>query len=152
MVRFKNRYLLIQLIYGPRENIAANAPANLRLNEKHLIDLIRSSIQLNFGSLGAGEAGADLNIKYYSPTTSNVILRCKRDQVSKVRASLLFITQINPQIPVIFNVIHVSGTIRKTQSFLIDWDRQQMLGSHHINPPSEQSLKTHFDQIAELEP
>ncbi|KAA1091857.1 hypothetical protein PGTUg99_011081 [Puccinia graminis f. sp. tritici] len=133
MVRFKNRYLLIQLIYGPHESstIGSNhqpGPSGTKqVNEKSLIDLIRQSIQLNFGDLGAGEAGADLTVKYYSPTTSNLILRCKRDQVTKVRASLLFINQINPQTPVIFNVIHVSGTIRKTQSFLIEFDRQQIL-------------------------
>ncbi|KAH9445810.1 hypothetical protein Pst134EB_023644 [Puccinia striiformis f. sp. tritici] len=131
MVRFKNRYLLIQLIYGPLDSTTLSYQPSSndtpKLNEKGLIDLIRQSIQTNFGELGSGEAGSDLSIKYYSPTTSHLILRCKRDQVNKVRASLLFINQINPQISVIFNVAHVSGTIRKTQLFLIEWDRQQSL-------------------------
>ncbi|POW22160.1 hypothetical protein PSHT_01590 [Puccinia striiformis] len=141
MVRFKNRYLLIQLIYGPLDSTTLSYQPSSndtpKLNEKGLIDLIRQSIQTNFGELGSGEAGSDLSkindllalfpVKYYSPTTSHLILRCKRDQVNKVRASLLFINQINPQISVIFNVAHVSGTIRKTQLFLIEWDRQQSL-------------------------
>ncbi|KNZ44016.1 hypothetical protein VP01_959g2 [Puccinia sorghi] len=107
-----NRYLLIELIFAqPHSTHQPTTNNHNKLNEKALIDLIRRSIQLNFGDLAAGEAGADLSgtLKYYSPTTCNLILRCKRDQVTKVRASLLFITDINPQTPVIFNVIHVSG-------------------------------------------
>lgn len=158
MVRFKNRYLLVQLIYGPRESSTGGCPAGGSgkvVNEKSLIDLIRQSIQINFGDLGAGEAGADLNLKYYSPVTSTLILRCKRDQVNRVRASLLFINQINPQTPVIFNVIHLSGTIRKTQSFLIEFDRQSILSFNNDNQNQTQTAeqsKAHFDKILDLEP
>ncbi|POW02880.1 hypothetical protein PSHT_11919 [Puccinia striiformis] len=110
MVRFKNRYLLIQLIYGEAGS-----------------DLSSRFLYLHSPNTEINDLSALFSVKYYSPTTSNLILRCKRDQVNKVRASLLFINQINPQISVIFNVAHVSGTIRKTQCFLIEWDRQQTL-------------------------
>lgn len=162
MVRFKNRYLLVQLIYGPSQptkiercqpDHAGHDTRKSEINEKFLVDLIRQSIQLNFGELGVGQAGADLTVKYYSPATANLILRCKRDQVNKVRASLFFINQINPGLPVIFNVIHVSGTIRKTQNFLIEFDRQQILSLNDEDQDHEfVGSELYHNKILSLEP
>ncbi|KAG0142191.1 hypothetical protein CROQUDRAFT_243268 [Cronartium quercuum f. sp. fusiforme G11] len=59
MVRFKNRYLLIELIFNP--NLSPSpSHQTLNLNEKILTDIIRSSISENFGEFGAGQSSSSL--------------------------------------------------------------------------------------------
>lgn len=84
-------------------------------------------------------------VKYYSPSTSLLILRCARDVEPTVRAAITFIRQIKGR-DVIVRVLHVggesclvmpipkqvansvgAGTIRKTQEAAIEYDRKLIL-------------------------
>ncbi|CAH7668901.1 hypothetical protein PPACK8108_LOCUS3472, partial [Phakopsora pachyrhizi] len=119
----KNRYLLIELVFGPR---SSSSPSINPISEHIFTAMLRESIQANFGDVGAGQAGSNLNVKYFSPTTSLLILRCSRNCLKTVRAGLLFITHINKH-PVICQTLHCSGTIRKTQEAAIEYDRKVVL-------------------------
>lgn len=63
MVRFKNRYLLVSFIFpasvaNPFDpNATAEPTSPPRLNEGGLITLLRESLSVNFGDVGAGEVG-----------------------------------------------------------------------------------------------
>lgn len=49
-----------------------------------LLRAIRNSLQENFGDVAAGTLGGSISIKYYSPSTRTVILRCSRVGVKEV--------------------------------------------------------------------
>jgi ribonuclease P/MRP protein subunit POP5 len=66
MVRFKHRYLLVHLIFpnsldnplSPSSSSSgAERPLPPTLNEAGLISLLRESLSVNFGDVGAGEVG-----------------------------------------------------------------------------------------------
>jgi len=122
MVRFKNRYLLVHLIFP--DDVAP--PTNL--TERDIISILRESLNVNFGDLlGSGMTG-NLVVKYYSPVTSTLIIRCSRDVHRNVWAALTLLRSIKG-VPVIVKVFHVSGTIRKTQHAAIAHNREVILAA-----------------------
>ncbi|KAH9820269.1 hypothetical protein DFH28DRAFT_955846 [Melampsora americana] len=151
MVRFKNRYILIHLIFNPNHSNFQNQLI-LNINQKEILDLIRQSIHEHFGELNLGQSTASLNIKYYSPTTSLLILRCARDSISIVRVALMLIRQIKGH-DVIFRSINVSGTMRKTQEAAIQYDRELVIQhstiSSALTDPKE--VQTRHETILRIE-
>ncbi|MEW5310990.1 MAG: hypothetical protein WDW38_002740 [Sanguina aurantia] len=81
MVRFKNRYLLLELLWKDQR-------VDTSLGEAALQQLIRDSIQLNFGDYGAACAQASVQVKYFNPYTNLCILRCETSQLQQVRKSV----------------------------------------------------------------
>ena len=72
MVRFKNRYLLVEVVWkGGRPDAG--------LSEAVLLGLFRESLTENFGDHLAGLEQAALQVKFYSPVTSLCVVRCGRD-------------------------------------------------------------------------
>ncbi|GAA6026810.1 hypothetical protein JCM8202_003607, partial [Rhodotorula sphaerocarpa] len=64
--------------------------------------------------------------KYLSPTTSTVILRVAREHYRTLWAALTLLRKVDNH-ECIARVLHVSGTIRKTQHSAIAHDRAQIL-------------------------
>ncbi|GAA5938061.1 RNA-binding protein POP5 [Sporobolomyces koalae] len=150
MVRFKHRYILCTLIFPdsgaldhlPRLATATEqSDAKIKLNdvdppnplpaitESAMIHLLRDSLSVNFGDVGAGEVGGTFSIKYLSPSTMTMIIRVSREHYQTLWASLTLLRKIGGK-PVIVRVTHVSGTIRKVQHAAIRLDREQILTSH----------------------
>lgn len=77
MVRFKNRYVLVELIWKDER-------LDESLTEGAILAVLRESMATNFGDHGAGIASASLQVKYYNPLTSLCIVRCSRDQLKEV--------------------------------------------------------------------
>ncbi|KHJ30193.1 putative rpp14 family protein [Erysiphe necator] len=133
MVRIKNRYLLVNIIYpGPELHQKAvkvetpnvlifNQPTTDDLTSQVLLKSLRSMVLNLFGDYGAGAIADSLSVKYLSPATSTFILRVARAHYKYVWAALTFMTSV----PVkdgkkcVFRVIRVSGTIRKSEQELI---------------------------------
>ncbi|KAG0660766.1 hypothetical protein C6P46_004450 [Rhodotorula mucilaginosa] len=141
MVRFKHRYLLVHLVFPdqlqlpspPSSSTSQPALANsdtkspqASLTESGLIGLLRDSLSVNFGDIGAGEVGGTFSIKYLSPTTSTVIIRVAREHYRTLWAALTLLRKVGGH-ECIARVVHVSGTIRKTQHSAIAHDRTQIL-------------------------
>lgn len=150
MVRFKNRYILLNLIFNPNQ---LNFQTDLiNLNQKEILDLIRQSIQDHFGEINLAQSTSSLNIKYYSPTTSLLILRCSRDSISIVRVALMMIRQIKGH-DVIFRSINVSGTMRKTQEAAIQYDRELVIQHSTISSSltDEKEVQTRHETIMQIE-
>ncbi|GAA5884106.1 hypothetical protein JCM6882_002142 [Rhodosporidiobolus microsporus] len=134
MVRFKHRYLLVHLVFPAQldttpfpssQSDQAVRPSPI-LNESAIINLLRDSLSVNFGDVGAGEVGGTFSIKYLSPSTSTLIIRVSREHYRTLWAALTLLRRIGGQ-EVVARVIHVSGTIRKTQHAAIAHDRSQIL-------------------------
>ncbi|KAI0346255.1 hypothetical protein BDW22DRAFT_1405164 [Trametopsis cervina] len=126
MVRFKNRWLLVELL--PCSNANANVldvsphDGTGEITSKHIWSALRQSITTNFGDVGWGAVSSSLNIKYYSPTTNVCIIRVARDHHGIAWAGVTLITSIEGRrfIP---NVVHLSGTIKQAQMSAITHNR-----------------------------
>ena len=83
MVRFKNRFLLVELIWK-------DGRIDETVTEANIQSLLRDSIALNFGDYGLGICFASQQVKYYNPLTNLCIVRCGREQYKEVRAQWAF--------------------------------------------------------------
>ncbi|GAA93899.1 uncharacterized protein L969DRAFT_44369 [Mixia osmundae IAM 14324] len=118
-MRFKNRYLLAEFIFAPD----SDAPS---FSESDIVRLVRDALSVNFGDAGWAEAGSSLNVKYLSPTTHIMILRTPRSACQLVWTALTLTRQLKG-VDCIIRVMHVGGTIRKSQQAAIKYDRDLIL-------------------------
>ncbi|KAJ7264863.1 hypothetical protein B0H12DRAFT_1101164 [Mycena haematopus] len=120
MVRFKNRWLLVELI--PASNSNPNSSAT-RLDGQKIWSALRQSILVNFGDVGWGSVASSVTVKYYSPTTNICIIRVARDHHKIAWGALTLMTTIEGAryIP---NVIHLSGTIKHAQLAAVAHNRE----------------------------
>ncbi|GJJ74315.1 ribonuclease P/MRP protein subunit POP5 [Entomortierella parvispora] len=156
MVRFKNRYLLFEIIYADTPlgwtSIPATASSALGsslqshpgsnqspfgdtgrnncrlppLANKDLVYAIKDSIAENFGDYGAGITQRPMTLKYFSPHTNIGILRISREEVHIVWGALTFMKELKGR-PCIIKVLHTSGTIKKCQLMTIKYDRDRIM-------------------------
>ncbi|KAL2263186.1 hypothetical protein VTK26DRAFT_7841 [Humicola hyalothermophila] len=127
MVRLKDRYLLVNIVYtnvppgqskGPVPDLLLyNQPTSNELRPQLLLKGIRNEVAALFGDCGSGRVERSLQVKYLSPATSTFILRVSRAHYRLVWAALAFMNQvpIKGGRPCIFRVVRVSGTIRKVE-------------------------------------
>ena len=90
-MRFKNRYLLLELVWK-------DARMDNVLLEPALLARFRESLAANFGDHGVGLALQSLQVKYYYALTGLCIVRCSREQhrqVSVRQAGCAAILQLN---------------------------------------------------------
>ncbi|KAI9167175.1 Ribonuclease P/MRP protein subunit POP5 [Paramyrothecium foliicola] len=127
MVRIKERYLLVNILYPPAsakpaqssvpDLIVHHQPTIERLTPQALLKAIRTEVSTLFGDYGAGAIDGRLSVKYLSLATSTFILKCSRAHYKLVWSALTFMDHV----PVrdgrecIFRVVRVSGTIRKAE-------------------------------------
>ncbi|KAI0904772.1 Rpp14 family protein [Ustulina deusta] len=126
MVRIKERYLLVNILYptelGTRANlpdaVLLNQPTSNELTPAALLRAIRAEVAALFGDYGSGALeGGGLQVKYLSQATSTFILRIARASYRFVWTALSFMnsTPIKNGKPCVFRVVHVSGTIRQAE-------------------------------------
>ena len=84
MVRFKNRVLLVELIWK-------DGRIDETLTEANIQSVLRESIALNFGDYGLGICLASQQVKYYNPLTNLCIVRCGREQYKGVCERFAFL-------------------------------------------------------------
>ncbi|KAF7299542.1 Ribonuclease P/MRP protein subunit POP5 [Mycena chlorophos] len=119
MVRFKNRWLLVEFM--PVAD--ANSPSSPPLDGQKIFSALRQSVLTNFGDVGWGSVGMSLNVKYYSPMTHVCIIRVGREHHKIAWGAVTLLTTIEGRryIP---NVVHLSGTIKHTQLAAIAHNRE----------------------------
>lgn len=156
MVRIKNRYLLLNILYpNSKQNAQAagaqpialsfRKPTPDHIDAGRFVGLLRSQISLLFGDFGLGVSIWSLKIVYFSSATSTIILRVPRDHHRIVWAALTHITELpapgpsarggrpdrssssTPGIPCLIQVVRVSGTIRKAEEDLIRRARRDIV-------------------------
>ncbi|KAK3390982.1 Rpp14/Pop5 family-domain-containing protein [Podospora didyma] len=128
MVRLKDRYLLVNIVYSdvpagqqpkaPASDLLVyNQPTTSELRPQHLLKALRSEVASLFGDCGSGAIDRSLQVKYLSTATSTFILRISRAHYRLVWAALSFLHQVPVKNgrPCIFRVVRVSGTIRKVE-------------------------------------
>ncbi|KAI1877117.1 uncharacterized protein JN550_001189 [Neoarthrinium moseri] len=136
MVRIKERYLLVNILYpseiGSKPNlpdaVMVNQPTSDRLTHGQLIREIRAEVASLFGDYGSG-AVSSLQIKYLSTATSTFILRVNRAHYRLVWTALTMMDHIPTRDGKLctYRVVHVSGTIRRVEEEAIRRARDLML-------------------------
>ncbi|KAK4246433.1 Rpp14/Pop5 family-domain-containing protein [Corynascus novoguineensis] len=127
MVRLKDRYLLVNIIYtdvppgqakgSVPDLLLYNQPTSNELRPQLLLKGIRSEVAALFGDCGSGAVDRSLQVKYLSPATSTFILRVSRAHYRLVWAALAFMDRVPVRDgrPCVFRVVRVSGTVRKAE-------------------------------------
>eukprot|EP00033_Pygsuia_biforma_P002662 GCRY01002943.1.p1 GENE.GCRY01002943.1~~GCRY01002943.1.p1 ORF type:complete len:154 (+),score=14.30 GCRY01002943.1:151-612(+) len=114
MVRFKNRYLLGELVWEQDK-------VNMELNSKDLLNAIRQSVEMNFGPVGLGNVRQSLAVKYLNPVTQIFIVRSPRDYFQMVWQAMTFLSSLDSH-RCILRVFHTSGTLRLAQQQCFNYD------------------------------
>lgn len=144
MVRFKNRYLLCEIVHDEEECIT-----QFQMGYGQLKNLILHHVELNFGELGVARVKGSLSIKYFNQTTRCMILRVARDYKNIIWNSLAFLPAINGKSAKI-RVLHSSGTIKKceikAQRYLTLW-LHQLLKNPAILESYKDQITKNYSQI-----
>ncbi|KAK0554286.1 RNA-binding protein pop5 [Tilletia horrida] len=111
MVRFKHTF-----------SFPAPTPPPTDLTAVDVLKLIRNSLHANFGDLGSGVHGSNVQCRYYSPALRIAIIRCARESAKHVWAAVTLITECKGR-SVRPRVIHLGGTIKKVQLKAIGLDK-----------------------------
>lgn len=142
MVRLKQRYLLVNILYPPTnptssslatKPISFQTPTPDYLTAGNFVAHLRNHITLLFGDFGLGVSLSSLKVVYLSTATSTIILRVPRNHHRLVWAALSHITELPAQkrggvgTPCVVRVVRVSGTIRKTEEELIRRARRDVV-------------------------
>ncbi|CAI7568891.1 unnamed protein product [Penicillium pancosmium] len=114
MVRLKNRYLLLDILYpdsktwpastqstknNPKSaQLAIHSPTSDALTPGLLAKMVREEVAELYGDWGVGKLGGasatGLNVKYLSPATSTAILRCPRSSFRIVWSALTYMSHV----------------------------------------------------------
>lgn len=142
MVRIKERYLLVNIIYPPESAskhksavpsfVVQHQPTIENLTAQLLLKAIRNGVAQLFGDHGLGAVGGNLAVKYLSLATSTIILRCHREHYRMLWAALTLMDHIPVKDgrPCTFRVVRVSGTIRKAEEEAIRQARALILAAN----------------------
>ena len=158
MVRLKHRYLLVNILYpdsysspvngilrsakDPPSQIQFHSPTPDELTPQLCLRVIRVTVNDLFGDYGAGVVSSSLQIKYFSPATSTAIIRVTRQHYRLVWAALTYITRLPRPVEqsVVFQVVRVSGTIRKSEEEAIRRAKASILRAHRADGKSGEGL------------
>lgn len=122
MVRLKSRYLLCEVNVSDRSRL-------LLLDDRAVSAAVKAAVARTHGDYGAALCSIRFCVKYLNAHTGIVFLRFPKRYYKLLWSALPFITSIETRgqkIPCFFNCLHVGGTIRTCQKFLIRYNTQQL--------------------------
>jgi len=97
MRRMKRRYLALHIV------------GEQSINKSELMDTLWTALLQLYGEYGASQAG--LKLIEFTSRNGYAIVRCWKDAVEVVRASIASITEIEAK-PATIHVLRVSGTLK----------------------------------------
>ncbi|CAL8294691.1 ribonuclease P/MRP protein subunit POP5 isoform X1 [Gadus morhua] len=137
MVRVKSRYLLCEI------NISV--PSNrLLLEDRPIFSAVKDAVASMHGDYGAAQCSIGFSVKYVNALTGIMLIRCPKSSYRLIWSALPFVTSVElkgRKIPLFLNCLHVGGTIRTCQKFLVRYNTQQL---HRMLPQCKTTdEKTH---------
>lgn len=121
MVRFKNRYLVVEVLPVNKDHeLSDYQPGSGKaFNTHQLAGYLRTALAMHFGILTSALTSQSLSLKYANATTGTAIIRTSRDSLHQVWACLTLLTGLPDQESSeqrwLWRVVHVAGTIRGAQ-------------------------------------
>ncbi|KAG6929052.1 POP5 -like protein, ribonuclease P/MRP subunit [Chelydra serpentina] len=123
MVRFKHRYLLCEIV-------SEDPRCRQCIDERAVGAAAKEAVARTHGDYGLACCSISFTVKYLNAYTGIVLLRCRKDFYRLLWSALPFITYLenrNQRYSCFFNTLHVGGTIRTCQKFLVQYNRKQLL-------------------------
>ncbi|KAJ7387043.1 RNA-binding protein pop5 [Desmophyllum pertusum] len=123
MVRFKRRYLLVEISFK-------DGRVDDKIATRLIYDTVKNAVKDSHGDYGMACVARSLQVKYVNPVTGMAFIACSRDYYRMVWSALTFIRTITfkkTAIPCMFRVLHVGGTLVSCQKFLIRHNKSQLL-------------------------
>lgn len=129
MVKFKSRYILLEIITISthiKENLNIDNINNLtkninkfvhnsiRIKTDNLANKILTDTKIFFGELDFGKLKSNFQVKYLNSITNLVIIRVGRENCKMLETVLLLINKIDGK-DVKLRILHISGTIKKLE-------------------------------------
>mmetsp|Transcript_20652 Transcript_20652/g.62235 ORF Transcript_20652/g.62235 Transcript_20652/m.62235 type:complete len:143 (+) Transcript_20652:70-498(+) len=108
MVRYKNRYLCFEIVWK-------DGRIDTSIGEADILQAITTSLQTNFGGYGVGTAGPALQVKYYHPIYSLLIVRCSTETHREVWCSCTCLTEIKGRV-VTVRLLRLAGTVKSCKA------------------------------------
>ena len=103
MVKFKSRYLLIEVIYEDNKI--------KKYDTSKFAKIINNEIEKNFGEISLGKINKNLQIKYVNNYTNMLIIRVGKEYIKLMRAAIVLINKIEFE-KVRLRILGISGTIK----------------------------------------
>ncbi len=125
MVRFKNRYLVVQMeTVDEKTGIIDYAPSASESapTSSTLATQLRALLQANFGDHAASLASQSFSVKYCNAITGLFILRVAREQLSTIWMTI----SLAGSARMIMRMVHVAGTIRSAQRAAMKYATKKM--------------------------
>ncbi|TDH12520.1 hypothetical protein EPR50_G00047820 [Perca flavescens] len=122
MVRVKSRYLLCEVNVSDRSRL-------LLLDDRAVAATVKAAVARIHGDYGAALCSIRFSVKYLNAHTGIVFLRFPKKCYRLLWSALPFITCIETRgqkISCFLNCLHVGGTMRTCQKFLIRYNTQQL--------------------------
>ena len=88
MVRFKNRYLVVEIAHNDGRAMEE------RGKERAVLDTLRESLRDNFGDVGLGRALGALSVRYVDAVTGVCVVRCGREVAREVRGAIATVEEV----------------------------------------------------------
>ena len=129
MVKFKSRYILIEILYEDKKL--------QKYDESKFAKIIKNEVEKNFGEVSLGKINKNLQIKYINNYTNMLIIRVGKEYIKLMRAALVLINKIDFE-KVRLRILGVSGSIKgaekRATQFLIDFkDNSEKLLNKNLN-------------------
>lgn len=120
MVRFKNRYLLLEIMPDSRFSLAKDT-----INSTEIFRALWDSIADLYGDYGAGAAKFSISVKIFNEKTKVVLVRIARDCQEMLAAAIPFVTKLG-KVPAVLKTLHIGGSIRSCEKALVKHHRLEL--------------------------
>lgn len=114
MVRLKHRYLIGQIFDDPGKLESA-----IITNSKDLQSSLIENIKFLYGEVGMGSFGANIQVKFYDPTTRIYLVRVFREHALSLQFALTCTTSLKKNDNVTLKTLALSGSSRTCKTTLI---------------------------------
>ncbi|KAG7281802.1 hypothetical protein CRUP_037083 [Coryphaenoides rupestris] len=99
------------------------------MDDRAISAAVKDAVASTHGDYGAAQCGIGFSVKYVNAHTGIIFLRCPKTSYRLIWSALPFITSIEKRgvkIPCFVNCLHVGGTIRTCQKFLVRYNTRQL--------------------------
>lgn len=118
MVRFKNRWLLVDVAWR-------DGSVDTTMNAMTVLNAVRDSVVANFGDSGLGTCLTSLQVRYYSPYTNTCVIRVATAEVDKVVSSLAMMRDLR-QRRVAMRLVRVAGNLVRCRKAAMAHSAEQL--------------------------
>ncbi|XP_008486522.1 ribonuclease P/MRP protein subunit POP5 isoform X1 [Diaphorina citri] len=133
MVRFKNRYVTIQI--NPEDESLCNQLVDIKSH--HVYQAIRYTIKAVHGDFGLACIQNIIAVKYLNPKTRIAFIRVPFGPHKLLTSVLPLIKKVD-KLPVKLSILYVSATISQCFKFVRDYQRRHLEELWSLLPPGEQ--------------